>query len=82
MPDIYPISVKNAHVSNLEAIFPHHRLVNNCNKPLTLPTNNGAIHTLYQLIKTVMSVAAEAKIGTTFLNTKDALPIRTTLEEL
>ena len=29
-----------------------------------------------------MSSAAEAEIGATFLNAKDALPIRTTLEEL
>ena len=29
-----------------------------------------------------MSSAAEADIGATFLNAKDALPIRTTLEEL
>ena len=29
-----------------------------------------------------MSLAAEAEIGATFLNAKDVLPIRTTLEEL
>ena len=56
--------------------------VKNGNKPPTLPTNNGAIHTLCQIIKTVMSSAAEAEIGATFLNAKDALPIRTTLEEI
>ena len=58
------------------------RLVNNCDKPPTLPTNNGAIHTLCQIIKTVMSLVAEAEIGAPLLNAKYALPIRTTLEEL
>ena len=52
------------------------------NKPPTLPTNNGAIHTMCQLIKTVVSSAAEAKMGTTVLNAKDALTIRTTIKEL
>ena len=58
------------------------RLVNNVNKPPTLPTNNGAIHTLCQLIKTVMSSASKAEICATFINAKDALPIHTTLKEL
>ena len=49
---------------------------------MTLPTNNIPIHTLCKIIKTVMSSATETKIGATFLNTKDALPIQTTLEEL
>ena len=58
------------------------QLVNNGDKPPTLPTDNGHIHTLCQITKTVMSSAAEAKIAATFLNAKDALPIRTNLEEL
>ena len=57
-------------------------LVENGNKPPTLSTNTGAIHTVCQIIKTVMSSAAEADIGATFLNAKDTLPICTTLEEL
>ena len=48
------------------------RLVNNGNKTPTLSTNNGAIHTLYKIIKTVMPSSAEAKISATFLNAKDA----------
>ena len=43
---------------------------------------NGAIHTLCRIIKTLMSSSAEADIGATFLNAKDASPILTTLEEL
>ena len=62
--------------------FLSNRLVKNGNKPPTLPTNNDAIHALFQIVKTVMSSAAEAEIGATFLNAKDALPIRTTLKEL
>ena len=62
--------------------FVSNRLVNNGDKPPTLSTNNDAIHTLCQLIKTVMYSAAEAEIGATFINAKDALPIRTTIEEL
>ena len=62
--------------------FLANRLVKNGDKPPTLPTNNGAIHTLCQIINTVMSSAVEADIGATFLNAKDDLPIRTTLKEL
>ena len=58
------------------------RLVENGDKPPNLPTNNGAIHTLCQIIKTVIYSAAEAKIGAIFINAKDALPIRTILEGL
>ena len=50
------------------------RLVENGDKPPNLPTNNGSIHTLCQIFKIVMSSVAEADIGATFLNAKDALP--------
>ena len=62
--------------------FLANQLVDNGDKPTTLTTNNVAIHTQCHIIKTVMSSATEAKIGATFLNTKDASPIRTTLEEI
>ena len=58
------------------------QLVNNGDKPPTLPTNNDAIHTLCQIIQNVVSSLVEAEIGATFINDKDALPIRTTIEEL
>ena len=77
---MFPISEKNRHVAVLEAIFLANRLVENGKKPPTLPTNNGAIHTLCQIINTGMSSAVEAEIGATFLNSKYALPICTTLE--
>ena len=62
--------------------FLANRLVENGNEPPILPTNNGTIHTLCQIIKTVLSSEAEAKIGATFLNSKDTLLICKTLEEL
>ena len=58
------------------------RLVKNGDKPPTLPTNNGAIHTMCQIIKTVMSLSAEAEIGANFINAKDTLPICTTIKKL
>ena len=48
------------------------QLVENGDKPPTLLTKNGAIHTLCHIIKTVMSSTSEAEIGNTFLNAKEA----------
>jgi hypothetical protein len=47
-----------------------------------IPTNNGAVLNILQIIKSVMSLAAEAKLGTLFINAKTAISMRTTLEEL
>ena len=44
--------------------------------------DNGAVLNLSQVIKAVMSSAAEAETGALFLNAKLAVPIRHTLEEL
>jgi hypothetical protein len=46
------------------------------------PKDNGAVHTVAKIIKAVMSLAAEAKLGGLFINAKTAVPIRRTLEEL
>ena len=46
------------------------------------PTSNGAIDVLCQILRNVMSSAAEAELGGLFLNAKNACPIRITLEEL
>ena len=43
---------------------------------------NGAVLNLAAIMKMVLSSAAEAKFGTLFHNTKEATPLRTTLEEL
>jgi hypothetical protein len=54
-----------------------------CNKsPTQQPRLNGPIHTTCHILRNVMASAAEAEVGTLFLNDQDALPLRVTLEEL
>jgi hypothetical protein len=43
---------------------------------------NGAIHQLAAVIKNVMSSAAEAEVGTAYINAREALPMRVALEEM
>ena len=47
-----------------------------------LPPANGAINVLCQIMREVLSSAAEAELAALFHNSKKACPIRTTLEEL
>ena len=47
-----------------------------------IPTNNGAVLNISQIIRAIMSSAAEAELGALFLNAKTAVSIRHTLEEL
>eukprot|EP00804_Cyclotella_cryptica_P025153 CCRYP_013001-RF/>CCRYP_013001-RF protein AED:0.36 eAED:0.32 QI:0/-1/0/1/-1/0/1/0/447 len=47
-----------------------------------VPRNNGAILTLAQIIKSVMSSAAEAELGALYINAREAIPIRHLLTEL
>ena len=44
------------------------------------PPNNGAVLTIAQIIKNVMSSAAEAELGALFINCREAIPARHTLE--
>jgi hypothetical protein len=46
------------------------------------PPNNGAILTIAQIIKAVMSSAAEAEVGALYINCREAVPARQTLEFL
>ncbi|KAL7485624.1 hypothetical protein ACHAW6_011216 [Cyclotella cf. meneghiniana] len=39
------------------------------------PNNNGAILTIVQIIKAVMSLAAEAELGTLYINTRKVIPL-------
>ncbi len=48
----------------------------------TIPSNNGAILTILQIIKAVMSSAAEAEIRALYINCREAIPARHTLEYL
>jgi hypothetical protein len=47
-----------------------------------IPANNGAVLNVSQIIKAVMSLAAESELGALFINAKNAVPQRTTLEEM
>jgi hypothetical protein len=47
-----------------------------------IPINNGAILTILQIIKAVMSSAAEAEIRALYINCKEAIPAQHTLEYL
>jgi hypothetical protein len=46
------------------------------------PANNGAVLNLAQLIKTVMSSAAEAELGALYINACKAVPQRQTIAEM
>ncbi len=47
-----------------------------------IPTNNGAVLNISQIIRAVMSYAAEAEIGALFINAKTAVSICQTLIKL
>jgi hypothetical protein len=49
---------------------------------VTYPSNNGAILTIAQIIKAVMSSAAEAEMGALFINAKEAVHVRNILNEM
>jgi hypothetical protein len=46
------------------------------------PHNNGAVLNIAQLIKAVMSSAAEAKLGALYINAREAVPMRQLLTEM
>ena len=45
-----------------------------------IPSNNSAVLTVSQIIKAVMSSAAEAELGALFINCREAIPARHALE--
>jgi hypothetical protein len=47
-----------------------------------IPFNNGAVLNISQIIKLVMSLAAEAELGALFINAKTSVPMSKTLKEL
>ena len=47
-----------------------------------IPANNGAILTTAQIIKAVMSSAAEAELAALYINAREAVHIRNILEEM
>ena len=46
------------------------------------PPNNGAVLNIAQIIRAVMTSACEAEIGAMYINGREAVPARKTLEEL
>ena len=49
---------------------------------IAVPENNGAVHTVAQIIKTVMSSAVEAELGALYINCRKAIPARHLLEAI
>ena len=47
---------------------------------MAFPPNNGVVLTIAKIIKAVMSSAAEAELGALFINRKEAIPARQSLE--
>ena len=47
-----------------------------------VPSNNDSIHNVAQIIKAVMSTAAEAELGALFINAREAVHMRNILEEM
>ena len=77
------------YISETGAISPvggHYFLSNKSTDPTKPPLTdsplNGPIHTVSKILHNVMASAAEAEIGATFHNGQEAMPIRTTLQEL
>jgi hypothetical protein len=53
-----------------------------CSNNLDDPPNNGVILNIPQIIKSVMSLAAEAEIGALYINTHKAIPLQHLVEEM
>ena len=49
---------------------------------IAVPENNGAVHTVAQIIKTVMSSAAEAELGALYINCRKAIPEQQLIESM
>ena len=51
-------------------------------KDTPFPPNNGSVLTIAQIIKAVMTSAAEAELGALYINAKEAVRMRITVEEM
>ena len=51
-------------------------------KDVSLPPNNGAVLNIAQMMKTVMSSAAEVEIWAMYVNAREAVPARKILNEM
>ena len=55
---------------------------NTTNKPPKSAKNNEAIHINSKIIKNIVASTAKAEIGVRYMNGKDCIPIRPTLNEM
>ena len=67
------ISMKPNHAAEPEAIF-------FCSANEIYPANNGAILTVSQIIKSVMTSAAESELVALYINSGEAVPLQQLLE--
>lgn len=44
--------------------------------------SNGPVYIMTKMLRNIMASAAEAEVGSTFKNTRESIPMRTTLEEM
>ena len=49
---------------------------------IAAPENSGAVHTVDQIIKTIMSSAAETELGALYINCREAILARHLLEAM
>ena len=49
---------------------------------VSFPPNNGVMLNIAQIMKTIMSLAAEAEIGAMYVNAREAVPVRQSLNEM
>ena len=51
-------------------------------KDVSFPPNNGAVLNISYIMKTIMYLAAEAEIGAMYVNAREAVPARQSLNEM
>ena len=74
----------NAHriSSNQKSTKPSRRTFLHVKRHAVPTKQNGAILNIAQIIKSVMTSAAEAEMGALYINAREAIPMRITLEEM
>ena len=58
----------------------HYILTDPFDDATTLPKSNGPIHSVSKIMDNIMGNAAESEIGAAYINVREAIPIRTTLQ--
>mmetsp|Transcript_29739 Transcript_29739/g.63167 ORF Transcript_29739/g.63167 Transcript_29739/m.63167 type:complete len:132 (+) Transcript_29739:59-454(+) len=70
-----------SYISKLKSLYPRRRALLHVSRH-NQPSNNGDIITITQIIKNIMSSAAEAKLGALFINCQEVIPVRHALKEM